>query len=78
MVVAVLGVNAIGSSPSLIVSSDTGWIDRSRFYPPEIWFAVVGTIAAFDRVDRRAAALLGPYLAWVTFAAALNYAIYAG
>ena len=38
-----------------------------------LWPAVLATIAAFDRVDRRAAALLVPYLAWVTFAAILNY-----
>jgi tryptophan-rich sensory protein len=38
---------------------------------------VAATIALFDRVDRRAAALLVPYLAWVCFATALNYAIWA-
>jgi tryptophan-rich sensory protein len=38
-----------------------------------LWPAVLVTIVAFDRVDRRAAALLVPYLAWVTFAAVLNY-----
>jgi benzodiazapine receptor len=38
-----------------------------------LWVAIVGTIYAFDRVDRRAAALLVPYLLWVTFAAVLNY-----
>lgn len=43
-----------------------------------LWVAIVGTIVAFDRVDRRAALLLGPYLAWVSFAAVLNYAIWAG
>ncbi|MEZ3164369.1 TspO/MBR family protein [Halorubrum sp. RMP-47] len=37
---------------------------------------VVATIRAFDRVDRRAAALMLPYLAWVSFATALNYAIW--
>lgn len=37
--------------------------------------AVVGTIAAFARVDRRAAALLVPYLLWGCFAAVLNYTI---
>lgn len=41
-----------------------------------LWVAIAATIAAFDRVDRRAAALLVPYLAWVTFAAALNAAIW--
>ncbi|TKX51010.1 tryptophan-rich sensory protein [Halorubrum sp. ASP121] len=38
---------------------------------------VAATIRLFDRVDRRAAALLVPYLAWVCFATALNYAIWA-
>ncbi|MFC6786982.1 TspO/MBR family protein [Halobaculum halobium] len=34
---------------------------------------LAGTVGAFARVDRRAAALLVPYLAWVCFAAVLNY-----
>lgn len=38
-----------------------------------LWLAIVATIRAFDRVDRRAAVLLVPYLLWVTFAAYLNY-----
>jgi len=38
-----------------------------------LWPFVLATIVAFDRVDRRAALLLVPYLAWVTFAAVLNY-----
>ena len=38
---------------------------------------VPATIVAFDRLDRRAALLLVPYLAWVGFATALNYAIWA-
>ena len=42
-----------------------------------LWTAILGTIAAAVRVDRRAAALLVPYLGWVSFAAVLNYAIYA-
>jgi len=41
-----------------------------------LWIAVAGTIVAFDRVSRLAAGLLVPYLAWVSFALALNYAIY--
>ena len=41
-----------------------------------LWPAVLVTIVAFDRVDRRAALLLVPYLAWVTFAAVLNYQFY--
>jgi len=38
---------------------------------------LVPTIWAFDRVDRRAAALLVPYLVWVLFAAVLNYQFWA-
>lgn len=38
-----------------------------------LWVAIVATVWAFDRVDRRAAALLVPYLLWVSFAASLNY-----
>lgn len=41
-----------------------------------LWLAILATIWAFDRVDRRAALLLVPYLAWVTFAGYLNYAIW--
>jgi tryptophan-rich sensory protein len=39
--------------------------------------AIVSTIRAFAPVDRRAAWLLAPYLAWVLFAASLNAAIVA-
>lgn len=38
--------------------------------------SIVTTIVAFARVDRRAAALLVPYLAWVCFATLLNYRIW--
>ena len=37
-----------------------------------MWVLVVATIAAFWRHSRLAAALLLPYLAWISFAAALN------
>jgi translocator protein len=40
-----------------------------------LWIAIVVTIRAFWPVDRVAAWLLVPYLAWVTYAAALNVAI---
>jgi tryptophan-rich sensory protein len=40
-----------------------------------LWLAIVGTVVAFDRVDRRGAALFVPYLAWVTFAGVLDYAV---
>ncbi|WP_137283724.1 TspO/MBR family protein [Halorussus salinisoli] len=37
---------------------------------------ILATIAAFARVDRRAAVLLVPYLLWVGFATALNFEIW--
>lgn len=41
-----------------------------------LWILIVTTIWAFARVDRRAAALLVPYLLWVSFATYLNYGFY--
>ena len=41
-----------------------------------LWLAIAATIALFAPVSLLAAALLVPYLAWVTFAAALNLAIW--
>ena len=40
-----------------------------------LWLSIAATIAAFWRVDRRAAVLFVPYLGWVTFATALNVEI---
>jgi tryptophan-rich sensory protein len=37
-----------------------------------LWLAIVATLRAFAPVHRVAAALLVPYLAWVTFATVLN------
>lgn len=37
-----------------------------------LWSLILVTILRFSRIDRRAAALLLPYLAWVSFAAVLN------
>ena len=37
-----------------------------------LWLAILWTMAAFARVDRVAAGLLAPYLAWVSFASVLN------
>ena len=37
---------------------------------------VVATIAAFARIDRVAALLLVPYLLWITYATALNAAVW--
>lgn len=41
-----------------------------------LWGAIVGTISEFARASRLAAMLLLPYLAWVTFATALNLEIW--
>ncbi len=41
-----------------------------------LWFAIVVTLALFWKVSRPAGLLLVPYVAWVSFAAVLNFAIY--
>ena len=41
-----------------------------------LWAAILATLLAFNRVSPRAAGLLAPYLAWMTFAAALDFAIW--
>lgn len=41
-----------------------------------LWSAIVATLLAFGRVSRAATWLLVPYLLWVSFAAALNFAIW--
>ena len=41
-----------------------------------LWIAIAATIVAFWRIDVFAAVLLLPYLAWVSFAALLNFEIW--
>ncbi len=41
-----------------------------------LWLALAATLAAFARVHRASAVLLAPYLAWVSFAAFLNFTIW--
>lgn len=41
-----------------------------------LWLAIVATIVLFRRISRPAALLLLPYLAWVTYAGALNFAVW--
>jgi translocator protein len=41
-----------------------------------LWVSIVMTIASFWKISRTAALLLIPYLAWTTFAIALNAAIW--
>ncbi|MEZ4552486.1 MAG: TspO/MBR family protein [Dehalococcoidia bacterium] len=42
-----------------------------------LWASILATVAAARRVSVVAAAMLLPYLAWVTFAAALNLRVWA-
>lgn len=41
-----------------------------------LWVLLVATIVAFWRISVLAGALLVPYLLWISFAAALNYAVW--
>lgn len=41
-----------------------------------LWLAIAATLVAFLPVNRVAAWLLAPYLAWVSFAATLNFALW--
>ena len=41
-----------------------------------LWFAILGTLLTFWKAHRFAGALLLPYLAWVTFAAVLNFTLW--
>lgn len=41
-----------------------------------LWFAILATTLAFYRVCKLAGLMMLPYLAWVTFAGALNLAIW--
>ena len=41
-----------------------------------LWVSIAATIMAFWRIRQLAGALLLPYIAWVTFAAALNFTVW--
>jgi len=41
-----------------------------------LWLAIAATLVAFWLVSRTAAWLLAPYLAWVSFAAVLNFTLW--
>lgn len=41
-----------------------------------LWLSILATALVFAKVDRVAGWLLAPYLAWVTFAAVLNFTIW--
>jgi len=42
-----------------------------------LWFAILATVIAFAKISKPAAWLLLPYILWVSFAAYLNYVIWA-
>ena len=41
-----------------------------------LWLLIVATTISFWRVNRNAGVLMAPYLLWVSFAAALNFALW--
>lgn len=41
-----------------------------------LWFAILATVVAFSRISSLASVLLLPYLAWVSFAAVLNWMLW--
>ena len=41
-----------------------------------LWIFILLTIIKFYKIDRKAAYMLVPYIAWVTFAASLNYFVW--
>jgi len=41
-----------------------------------LWVLILATALAFSRIRKAAALLMVPYLAWVSFAAALTYAVW--
>jgi tryptophan-rich sensory protein len=52
------------------------WIGGALVEIALLWFAIAATIAVFRRHSQWAGILMMPYLAWVTFASALNFAIW--
>ena len=67
----------------LVVNASWSWVffgahalGASVVVIAALWLLIVATIGAFFAVRPLAAALLAPYLAWVTFAGALNVAIW--
>lgn len=55
-----------------------GWknIDASLFDIVALWLTVGWTMREFSRVKGAAAVILAPYFLWVTFAAAMNLAVW--
>ena len=66
-----LALNAVWS-PLFFGARRPGWALAELAL---LWVAVAATASWFWVIDRRAGALLVPYLAWVSFAAVLNFEI---
>lgn len=67
----------------LVVNAAGTWLffgldraDRALIDIAALWALIAATLAAFWQIDARAGFLLVPYLAWVTFAMALNRTIW--
>lgn len=67
-----LALNAVWS-PLFFGLQRPGWAALEILL---LWGAIVATMALFARIQRLAAGLLVPYLLWVSFAVALNVAIW--
>jgi benzodiazapine receptor len=52
-----------------------GYVKEAFVLILALWFSIVLTIKEFSRVNKFAAQLLVPYLAWVTYATYLNYSV---
>ncbi len=50
--------------------------DLALFEIAALWLSIALTIGLFIPIDTLAALLLAPYLAWVTFAATLNFSVW--
>jgi len=67
-----LGLNAAWT-PIFFGAHEPGWalVDIVA-----LWLAILVTALCFYRVSKTAAWMLAPYLAWVSFAAFLNFTIW--
>jgi translocator protein len=67
-----LALNALWS-PLFFGLRQPGWAFAEILL---LWLAIVATLMAFRSVNRTSMWLLVPYLAWVTFAAVLNFTLW--
>ncbi len=60
-------------TPIFFGAHETGWAFAAII---ALWIAIALTVVAFLRISKPAAWLLAPYLAWVSFAAFLNFTLW--